>query len=80
MKAALIIVIIQYTIYFTFESIIFRSVHHRCSKDYITAKRKIRKIQASKYRSSRGVVDHSEVGDSTFVIHLFYDHQDTSEL
>ena len=74
MKVLLIIYVIQYTVYFTFGSIIFLSCHCWCSKGKITIKRKIRKIQAYKYWSPQGVVDHSEGGKPPFVSHWFFCH------
>ena len=64
--------VIQYTIYFTFEYIIFKSYHLSFSKGEIKIKRNRRESQASKYRSSRGFVDHSYGGVSTFVSCPFY--------
>ena len=58
-KALLVIFVIQYTIYLTLESIVFRSYHHWCSKGVITIKRKISKRQASKYLLSQGVSGRS---------------------
>ena len=72
MKVVLIIFAVQYTIYFTFESIIFQSYHNMCLKVKITEKRKIRKSQASKYQLSRGFFYYSEGGGSTFVSPCFF--------
>ena len=70
----LIIYVIQYTIYFTFESIIFRSYRHCVLKGDITIKRKRRKRKALKDRSSQGVVDLSEGGRPTFGSVSFHNH------
>ena len=67
MKIVLIIYVILYNIYFTFESIIFRSYRHWRFKGATKIKRKIRKRQASKDWFSQGVVDRSEGAGSTFV-------------
>ena len=45
MKVLLILYVIQYIVYFTFEDIIFRRYHRRCFKGAIKINRKERNIQ-----------------------------------
>ena len=69
-KLVLITFVIHYTIYFTFESLNFRSYHHCYLKGAININRKIIKKEEASTEIpflSRGVVDHSEVGGPTFV-------------
>ena len=68
-KVVLIIFIIQYTIYFIFEYLIFQIYHRFCSKDTTTIQRKIRKKNSKIIKrpvSSQGVFDHSDGGGPTF--------------
>ena len=74
MKVVLITYVIKYTIYFTFESIVFWSYHHRYSNGNITTKRKIRKSQESKDRSPRGFVECTNGGNYTSVSRRFLYH------
>ena len=74
MKAVLIIYVIQYTIYFTFEYIIFRSYHHWCSKVAMSINGKISKREEYKDRLSQGVFDRSEGGGPILSSFRFNDH------
>ena len=83
MKVVLIIIVIQYTIYFTFEYFIYQSHHHWCSKCAIAIKIERRKKEEASIKRpvfTQGVVDCSDVGGPTIVNFRFCDHYLTTLL
>ena len=62
----LIIYVIQYNIYFTFEYFTLWCYHHWCLKGAITIKVERRKRQSYKYLFSQGVIYRSEGGRPNF--------------